>query len=140
MRHGTVAVTNLLAMGFFRDLTAGALHDAMRDRASVEQTLPAATRNVAVDGVRGWLYPVTTEAGDLFQLFLWFDGSAYQVSVVSPEMTGHDPHTCHLFPDARICLALDAGGGMPTLQGAYAKSVLWANGFSVYLRTGTFPY
>ena len=119
---------------------AGPVHDGMRDRAAVEQSLPGRDAAVVVDGVRGWVYPVTSEAGDRFQLFLWFDGAAYQVTVVAPDVTGCDPHACHLFPQARICLAPEPGGGMPTLEGAFAKSVLWANGYSVYLRTGTFPF
>ena len=127
-------------MGLFGDLMAGPVHDAMRDRATVEQSLPAATRRVVIDGVRGWVYPVTSEAGDRFQLFAWFDGVTYQVSVVSPDVAGADPHSCHLFPDARICLAPEPGGGMPSLEGAYAKSVLWANGYSEYLRKGAFPF
>ncbi|WP_242342241.1 hypothetical protein [Anaeromyxobacter terrae] len=125
---------------FGGDWLAGPVHDALRDRAMVEQSLPAATRAVVVDGVRGWLFPVTTTAGDLFQLFLWFDGAVYQVTVASPDVSGHDPHACHLFPHGRICLSADPAGGMPTLQAAYAKSVLWANGFSEFQRTGAFPF
>jgi hypothetical protein len=124
----------------FRDLTAGAIHDQLRDHAAVELSLPSATRQLVVDGVRGWVYPVTSEGGDLFQLFLWWDGASYQVTVLAPDVAGHDPHACHLLPQARICLAPEMGSGMPTLQGAYAKSVLWANGYSVYLRTGAFPF
>jgi hypothetical protein len=125
---------------FGGELGAGPVHDALRDHAAVEQSLPSATRAIVVDGVRGWLYPVITETGDRLQLFLWFDGAAYQVAVANPDVSRHDPHACHLFPHARICLSSDEGGGMPTLEGAYAKSVLWANGFSVYQRTGTFPF
>jgi hypothetical protein len=116
------------------------MHDLLRDRAAVELALPAATREVKVAGSRGFLFPVTSEAGDAYQLFLWFDGSGYQVKVVSPEVEGCDPHVCHLFPGARLCLGSGAGGGQPTLEGAYAKAVLWANGFSVWRRTGTFPF
>ena len=50
----------------------------------VRSFTPAATRPLLVDGVRGWLYPVRSQAGDDFQLFLWFDGSAYQVKVARP--------------------------------------------------------
>lgn len=125
---------------FGGDLMAGPVHDGMRDRAVVEQSLPAETRAVVVDGVHGWLYPVTTADGDRLRLFLWFDGGAYQVTVASPDVTPLDPHACHLYPHGRICLSADPGGGMPTLEGAFAKSVLWAHGFSVYQRTGSFPF
>jgi len=116
------------------------VHDLLRDRAAVELALPASTREVKVAGVRGFLFPVTSEAGDPYQLFVWFDGSGYQVKVVSPEVEGCDAHVCHLFLGARLCLGPGAGGGQATLEGAYAKSVLWANGFSVWRRTGTFPF
>jgi hypothetical protein len=125
---------------FGGDLEATPVHDGVRDRAAVEQCLPAATRAVVVDGVRGWLYPVTTAARDVLQLFLWFDGAGYQVTVASPDVSREDPHACHLYPHGRICLSADSGGGMPTLEGAFAKSVLWAHGFSVYQRTGSFPF
>ena len=81
-----------------------------------------------------------SEAGDEFRLFLWFDGSGYQVKVVSPDVDHHRSHACHLFADGRICLGGEAGGGLPTLVSAYARSVVWANGFSAFLRRGAFPY
>ena len=113
----------------------------LRDQAIVEGNLPAATRYLVVEGVRGWLYPIRTELGDDFQLFVYFDGSAYQVKVVEPWLDGrHDPHACHLLPDGRICLGELAGGGMPTLGEAYSRSVVWCNGFSVFLRTARFPF
>jgi hypothetical protein len=113
----------------------------LKDQASAELNLPAATRYVQVDGVRGWLYPLTSELGDAFELFAWFDGGAYQVKVVQPALEGReDAHACHLFSDGRICFGQTDGGGMPTLEAAYAKSVLWVNGYSVYARTANFPY
>jgi hypothetical protein len=121
----------LFATGFAR---------ALRDRAVVEAQLPTLTRPVKADGVHGWLYPVRSQLGDLFQLFVWFDGSAYQVKVVEPAIEDERPHACHLFPDGRICLGEEAGGGEATLEIAYARSVVWANGYSVYRRDGQFPY
>ena len=112
-----------------------------RDRAAAEGCLPAKARRVTAQGIAGWLYPVTSEQGDLFRLFLWFDGAAYQVKVVEPELApGADSHACHFFPGARLCLGGDAGGGMQTLEGAFARSVIWANGYSAWLRTGRFPF
>jgi hypothetical protein len=113
----------------------------LRDQAVVEVNLPATTRHLVVDGIRGWLYPITSQSGDAFLLFVYFDGSAYQVKVVEPDVEERpDRHACHLFPGARICLAADPGGGMPTLAEAYSKSVVWCNGYSVYLRAGKFPF
>ncbi len=120
-----------LAAGFTREL---------RDKAVAEGCLPAATRYLTVDGVRGWLCPIISEQGDRYELFVYFDGGAYQVKVVVPEVESRaDPHACHLLPNGLICFGESASGGMPTLEAAWAKSVLWASGFSVYLRTGKFP-
>jgi hypothetical protein len=114
---------------------------SLRDSAAVELNLPGATRHLVVDGVRGWLYPLSSELGDRFELFLYFDGSAYQVKVVLPVIEGEvDTHVCHLFCDGRICFGQADAGGMPSLVEAYAKSVLWVNGYSVYLRTSSFPF
>lgn len=112
-----------------------------QDRLAAEGVLPGAARRVSAQGTTGWLYPVAAEAGDRFVLFLWFDGAAYQVKVVEPALDpAADPHACHLFPEGRLCLGGDAGGGMPTLEGAYARSVLWANGYAAWRRTGRFPF
>ena len=113
----------------------------LRDRAVVEAKLPSTTRYVNVSGARGWVYPITTSLGDEFRLFLWFDGAGYQVKVVAPVLERRfDPHACHLLPDGRVCLSDEEGRGMPTLEDAYARSVVWANGFSVFLRDAQFPF
>jgi hypothetical protein len=123
----------------------GSLVDGMtrvlRDKAQVEGKLPASTRYLDVDGVRGWLYPVTSELGDAFRLFLYFDGAGYQVRLVDPEPEKRfDPHATHVLPDGRLCLSEVAGQGLPTLEAAYARSVVWCNGFSVFLREDQFPF
>ncbi len=96
---------------------------------------------MTAEGTTGWLYPVMSEQGDRFRLFLWFDGAAYQVKVVEPVLESlADPHACHVLPEARLCLGGDPGGGMPTLEGAYGRSVLWASGYAAWRRTGRFPF
>ena len=113
---------------------------ARREQATIAERMPAATREVLADGIRGWLYPVTSGAGDRYELFAWFDGSAYQVRVVVPDVWGRlDLHACHLFHDGRICFGRWEGGGARSLEEAYARSVVWANGFSAYLKTRRFP-
>jgi hypothetical protein len=117
--------------GFARELS---------DKAAADGCLPAGARFVAADGARGWLCPLTSRAGDRYELFLYFDGGAYQVKVVSPDVEGRaDGHACHLFPGGIVCLG-EGGAGMPTLAAAWGRSVVWANGFSIYQRTGTFPF
>jgi hypothetical protein len=112
-----------------------------REQRIADERLPAGARKVAVEGVKGWLYEVKTRWGDAYELFAWFDGSAWQVRVVSPDLWGRDDlHQSHLFPDARICLGKSDGAGMPSLESAFTQSVAWADGFSEYRRTGRFPY
>lgn len=105
--------------------------------------MPRNTRPVTTrEGVKGWLYDIRCELGNNYRLFAHFDGNYYQVVVVSPELEHHwnSPHTGHLYSDGRICFGRNYGSGQPTLEDAYAKSVLWANGISIALRTGKFPF
>jgi hypothetical protein len=114
---------------------------ANRDSLAAAGCLPAGARHVTVQGTSGWVYAVVTEQGDAYRLFLWYDGAVYQVKVISPEIDrGENPEACHVFPGARLCLGAEDDGGMPTLESAYARSVLWANGFSAWRRTGQFPF
>lgn len=113
----------------------------LQDRSRAEELLPPATRYLKVDGVRGWLYPVTTSQGDAYRLFAYFDGAGYQVKVVEPEVEGrYDPHLCHLLPDGRVCLSSDPGAGASTLEEAYTRSLAWCGGFSAFLRNDHFPF
>ena len=110
-----------------------------RDQQTVNLKLPRSTRFLEVSGVGGWLFSIVNEFKQPFQMFLYFDGSLYQTKVVSPEVEGkYNPHNGHLFSDGRICYGDSAG--QASLEAAYAKSVLWANGFTVFQRTGTFPF
>lgn len=111
----------------------------LQDRALAEGRLPPSTRYLKVDGVAGWLYAVTSELGDPFRLFLYFDGAGYQVRLVEPRLEERpDAHASHLLPDGRLCLSPEAGSGMASLEAAYARSVVWCNGFSRFLRSGQF--
>ena len=112
---------------------------AGRDRAVAAERLPHGARELRVEGIPGWLYALTSAHGDRYELFLWFDGSAYQVRVVTPDVWGRtDLHAAHLFADGRICFGPWEGGGMSTLEGAFARSAAWASGFSAYRRGGRF--
>ena len=109
------------------------------ESAIVAEAFPRGTRLLEVDGTEGWLYPVTSELGDEFQLFAYFDHGLYFVQVVSPVVEGrYGAHDAHLYPSGIVCLV--EGGGLPSLRDAYAKSVLWANGFSIFRRAGRFPF
>jgi len=110
-----------------------------RDQQVVNLKMPRGTRFIEVGGVGGWLFKIVNEFGKPFEMFTYFDGSLYQTKVVSPEVEGkYSPHNGHLFDDGRICYGDSAG--QSDLEGAYGKSVLWANGFTVFQRTGSFPF
>lgn len=110
-----------------------------RDRVLVARKFPRNTRYLAMDNVPGFLYTLTSEVGDRYDLFTYHDGSLYQVLVVFPHIAGrYSPHDGHLFSDGRICFGPE--GGLPDLEHAYAKSALWATGFSIFTRTGRFPF
>ncbi|KKJ01265.1 hypothetical protein [Prochlorothrix hollandica] len=109
------------------------------DRQIVASRFPRNTTEQVIGGVRGWLYNITSALGDLYTLFAYNDGSQYQVLVVFPEVAGRvGAHDAHLFSNGCICFG--SGGGLPTLEQAYAKSVLWTAGFSAYVRTGNFQF
>ena len=102
-----------------------------RDAQTVRSKLPANAEFAQIQGTPGWFYSFTCEFGERYVMFIYFFGSNYQVRVIEPEVEGkYSPHDGHLYADGRICFG--TGGGMPTLESAYAKSVLWANGFSAY--------
>jgi hypothetical protein len=110
---------------------------------TVRQKLPNNTARLTVDGVDGWAYSFLTEFQDRFELFAYFDGVDYQVMLIAPELEGRvNPHDAHLFTGGRLCLSSNPASqsGQPTLEEAYSKSVLWANGMSLYLQGHTFPW
>jgi hypothetical protein len=111
-----------------------------RDRDVVREKLPDGTREITVEGTTGWVYKINDEFNEPYAMMAYFDGSEYQVKVLEPAIEGHYGVTdAHIFSDGRLCLRPPAGG-MPTLAEAYAKSVLWANGFTICRRAGHFPW
>ena len=140
-REGTI-VSGDEARGEGRELSE--VHQSVWAQWSQEQLvaaekLPSNTEYLEVEGTGGWLYSVTNEFSERYEFFLYHDGSLYQVKVVYPEVEGkYSPHNGHLFGDGRICFG--AEGGLRNMEHAYAKSILWATGFSVFLKTGQFPF
>ena len=145
-REGRIAVG-----GDARDVT-GPVTEVVQDTfhaagsRAVEEArvyLPAATRFDVVDGFEVFTYTVSTNFGTPVVLSAYFDGSNYQVKLVSPELehAWMNPHIGHIFEDGRLCLSTDHGGGQPTLRQAFAKSVVWAEGVAAMLAGApVFPY
>ena len=114
------------------------------DRRTINAKLPANTKEFkTAEGVTGWVYSFSCELGTRYKMFLYFDGSNYQVKVIEPRVENywHDPHTGHLMGNGNICLmALTMMQMVAPIEAAYAKSVLWATGMSIAIKTGTFPW
>jgi len=103
--------------------------------------MPSNTRRLVTDeGVSGWVYSFYCAYGNKYTMFTYYDGSYYQVLVLEPEVEDRyrSAHTGHIFSTGRICFGTRYNNGRPTLQDAYAKSVLWATGMSSLMLTGTF--
>lgn len=117
--------------------------DRLSDEGRVAETkMPAGTKRMkSRDGTDGWLYGFSCAFGRFYKMFAYWDGSAYQVVVLEPalETKWKSVHSGHLFSNGSICFG-SGSGGRPTLESAYAKSVVWANGMSVALKTGNFPF
>jgi hypothetical protein len=115
---------------------------AKEERRIVREKFPNNTRMIEVDDIKGWFYSFKDEFGVLYKMYTYFDGNAYQVKVVSPEVEGkYDSiHDCHLYKDGRICFGDLYAGGLPSLELAFAKSVVWANGFTIFENTGKYPF
>jgi len=113
------------------------------ERATATNYMPSNTREITTkEGGTGFVYSFETELSDKFTLFAYFDGANYQVQVLEPQVEHRfrSPHTGHLFSNGRICFGNNYGSGMSNLRDAFAKSVLWANGMSIAMRTDHFPF
>lgn len=112
--------------------------------ASAKRCMPQNTKHLNIDGFEGWSYQFSCELGQPYEMFAYFDGSYYQVTVLIPEVEEkyQSAHTGHIFKDGNICFGANYNSGRPTLVEAYAKSVLWATGFSYMILSGdaTFPF
>ncbi len=138
------------AIGFESDLDDGrplseitqetfATSPVASEQLVVSAYLPSGTRQVEVDGSKGWLYEFDNEFGEHFAMWAFFDGFLYQVALISPAAESvHLQHDQHLFRDGYLCLTRE--GGARDLQTAWSRSVLWSNGYSAFKRTGVFPF
>lgn len=118
-----------------------------RDRVTANKKLPSNTRELTLDGTTYWTYSITCKLGRKYTMTLYFDGHEYQVRVLSPKIPSEvglkdsdiDIHKCHYFSNGTLCLNPPANGAK-SLEEAFAKSVVWATGFSIYAATGQFAF
>lgn len=107
----------------------------------VADKLPQNTRWIEDTKARGWMYDVTNEFGDDYSFFIYHrqDNGLFFAMMIYPEVPATpDPHVAHYFRTGGLCLAPEVG--LPTLDGCYAKSVIFSVGWSTYARTGVFPF
>lgn len=110
------------------------------DRAFARSSMPR-SQELTIGGVTGFTYEFNCEFGTAYIMFAWFNGSRYKVKLVSPELEKTHPlgHASHLFSDGTLCLEASMQG-CTSLSAAYSRSVVWANGHSVFRQTGKFPF
>jgi hypothetical protein len=112
---------------------------------TVADKFPTDAELVVVEGIRGWLYHITCEMGTQYQFWTYYDDidGYYKTKVLEPHIEEYwrDIHRGHIFVRTNtLCLDTRYDGGAPALEKAFARTVLWATGFSVAVKTGNFPF
>jgi hypothetical protein len=46
----------------------------------------------------------------------------------------------HIYSDGTLCLTRNGCKGLPDMRQSFTQSVVWANGFTVWLQTKKFPW
>jgi hypothetical protein len=113
------------------------------ERFIVRNKLPQDAYEASDGEVDGWVYAITNEFGDRYDLFLWHDANdnTYKVSLIEPRLGGTvGVEECHLFEDGTLCLKQQGGAGYRRLEDAYARSVVWTRGASCYRRGYGFQF
>lgn len=116
-----------------------------RDLALEARTAAKMPTSIKVsDGTyEGYHYKLTNAFHDTYELFIYYHSSyrVYRVALISPRLGGEvNAHGCHLWPDGTICLTRKNGSGYPSMEEAYAKSVLWTLGASLFQRGYGFQF
>jgi hypothetical protein len=103
--------------------------------------LPVGTYPHSVGGTTGWVYTFHNEFRDQYTFFTYYSTQhqEYRTMLVAPNLNGlFGEHQAHLYQDGTVCLSPNVG--VATLDGSYARAVLWSNGVSVVRRGGEFPF
>jgi hypothetical protein len=111
-----------------------------RDLEEMRRYAPKAEPQHYEDGGIVWT-EWTRQEGRSYHLAYWHDGSDYQAAVLegdNPQDRGNAAG-CHLFDDRRICLKGSNEPPYIRIIDARARAIVWALGYSEYLRTGEFP-
>lgn len=110
-----------------------------RERNFVLQSMPPNTRYLARAGLQLWFFTKQTEVGIDFEIAIYFDKDegGYCAQLVNPpiEEAWRNPHIGHIFKDGVICVGGASMRTSPSMDVAYAKSCLWAEGIAIMLRS-----
>lgn len=111
-----------------------------QDLAEMQREAPNAEPQYFEDGIV-W-YEWTTQGGRRFYLAYWYESGDYKDAVMegdNPEDRGQ-PAKCHLFDNREICLKGSTDPPYKRVAEARSRAILWALGYSEYLKTGEFPW
>lgn len=113
------------------------------NQAVVETRFPRGSRQILVEGIDHVFYEFDNDFGHHYSMAAYFhaETALYRVKMLDPDpfIGGGDyGHPTHRFADGDLCLARSIG--VPTLEAAYAKSVLFSLGWSSYQATGEFAF
>lgn len=111
-----------------------------RDLEEMRRVASNATPEFFNDGIV-W-YERTTQGGRRYHLAYWYADGDYKAAVMegdNPEDRGY-PAKSHLFDNREICLKGNSEPRYNSVAEARARAILWALGYSEYLRTGVFPW
>lgn len=111
------------------------------DLKAMQREAPNAKPQYFEDGNVVW-YEWTMQGGRNYHLAYWYDGTDYKAAVMegdNPEDRGNAAK-CHLFNDRNICLKGNNDRPYTIVTEARARAILWALGYSEYLKTGVFPW
>lgn len=111
------------------------------DEEMARRFLPASQRRIDFDKTPGWVYDVTVRGQDFtFYLHRNRYSSGFSVRLVSPEIERLGmAHDTHLFGDGRLCLG-PFGHEPKTMEDAYGRSVMWADGITQMLEGHAWPW
>lgn len=112
------------------------------DLRTVMQYFPKDTKPLTCDGINGFIYKVRDEfAGQEYTFFLYRDANGYcEVVCVNPLVRNDLVHEAHVFKGGRLCLSSERDGGLRDIQETFAQSVVWATGYSIWLKTNQWPW
>ena len=109
------------------------------DRTTVANRLPRGTTHSVIQGRDVYVFKKNTEVGIQFEIAVYFDADegGYCAQLYSPavEESWKNAHVGHLFEDGVICMGFSSMRTRPTLEDAYGRACLWAEGMAIMMRS-----